>query len=66
MCLLHSLAEGICLCMLDQINADLKGNWYQLAIKKINKLYVGQILTLKRGRQEVWRFEEEVDKDAVC
>jgi len=54
------------LCMLDQINADLKGNWYQLAIKKINKLYVGQILTLKRGRQEVWRFEEEVDKDAVC
>jgi len=34
----------------------------------INISYVGQSLTLNctKVRQEVWRFEEELDNDAVC
>jgi hypothetical protein len=31
-CVLHRLPEGVWPCKLDQINADLKGNWYRLAL----------------------------------
>jgi len=31
LCLLHTLAEGILPCKLDQINADPEENWYRLA-----------------------------------
>ena len=34
---LYRLAEGISPCKLDQINADPKGNWYQLVQKKIDQ-----------------------------
>lgn len=39
-CLLHRLAEGIWHCKLDQINADPKGNQYQLVQKKIDQQIV--------------------------
>ena len=35
LCLLHRVAEGVWSCKMDQIKADLKGNWYQLSRKKI-------------------------------
>jgi hypothetical protein len=37
LCMLYRLAEGIWPCKLDQINADPKGNWYQLVWKKIDQ-----------------------------
>jgi hypothetical protein len=37
LCMLYRLAEGIWPCKLEQINADLKGNWYQLVWKKIDQ-----------------------------
>jgi len=67
--LLHALAEGIWTCELDQINSDPNGNWYRLARKKIYQQIVNcsecQNKTT-RGRQEVRRLKEELDKDDVC
>jgi hypothetical protein len=55
LCLYHRLFKGISPCKMDQINADLKGNWCWLARKKIDKqLYMDQSIkvTLDQGRQE--------------
>jgi hypothetical protein len=35
--MLYRLAEGICLCKLDQINAEPKGNYNQLARRKTDQ-----------------------------
>jgi hypothetical protein len=44
--MLQSLAEGIILCKMDQINADPTGNWYRLVQKKI-ELQTARVSVLK-------------------
>jgi len=66
--LLQGLTENIWPCRVDQINADPKGTWDRMGRKNfIRKLYMNQIVKrwLDQGRQEVWRLEEDLDKEAV-
>jgi len=60
-CVLQRLAESICKCKMDQINAYPKGNWYRKAREKSEqllcmvqgvklKLYQGKTRSVKSGR----------------
>jgi hypothetical protein len=55
---------------MDQINADPKGNCYRLAWKKIDQQIVHGSECWKydwtKGKQAVWRMEEELEKDVVA
>jgi len=72
--------EELCICFIDWHKAFDHTNWTKLMqiLKRtgidwcerrlISKLYMDQRVKvqLDRGRQEVCRLEEELDKDAVC
>jgi len=53
----------------DQINADLNGNWYRLSRKNsITKFYVDQSvkLVLDQEKTKSIKIEEDLETDTVC
>jgi hypothetical protein len=57
--------------VVDKINTDSKEYCYRLAWKEIERQFVGTWSCVMKcewtkGKQEVWRMEDELDEDAVC